>query len=169
MTWALFGRRNREPEQGTHPYRKIPRYRQRKVGFRLALQTPRRYSASMKHPAPFIFFLLIWSVLLPSSCTFQVDATDYVTACESGFTRCFSNRVEVCSNSGDLFLVAEDCGEDTCVNAQCVPAEESFTRSHRGNPYFGPEPQGTAVRGRLHNSPRAPTSIQDSGWSFLFK
>ena len=54
------------------------------------------------------------------SCTFQVDATDYVSACESGFMRCFANRVEVCNASGNLFLVVEDCEEQFCRDAQCV-------------------------------------------------
>lgn len=60
-------------------------------------------------------------LLVSGGCTVHIDAADYITACRPGYVRCDGNRVMVCAESGDEFVLAEDCGDAAlCQQAQCV-------------------------------------------------
>lgn len=67
--------------------------------------------------------LLTWIL---SGCTLQVDAVDYVSACNPNYSRCADNEIQECRSDGSGFDVVQTCeSTERCIELECIPNLEA--------------------------------------------
>jgi len=79
-----------------------------------------------------MFFVAIL-LAMPTGCTWQVDASDYIAQCEPGFIRCDGSDVLQCASDGKSFDLLEACEEgSTCLDGTCTPLGDGVSEESGG-------------------------------------